>query len=125
MSQPEYSVTIKFNKQEQADSFIECAKQLPSLVDSLQSLLKGNASLPVQEKEDLISADELAKEFPQILNKRRIYELTHSKSIPHYKVGKRKLGFLKSEVKKWLLDNPVKTFNELSTEQATKRALER
>jgi excisionase family DNA binding protein len=54
------------------------------------------------------------------LSKSHIYKLVCSKKIPYYKSQGGKLTYFdKSELNKWLLQNRVKTSDELETEAAT------
>ena len=48
-------------------------------------------------------------------SKSRLLKLTASNSIPHYKNG-RALFFLESELRAWLLSNPIKTRQALEEE---------
>lgn len=47
--------------------------------------------------------------------KEHIYQLTSKREIPHCKKGK-KLYFSKSEIEAWMLENKVKTNQEISGE---------
>jgi excisionase family DNA binding protein len=54
------------------------------------------------------------------LSKSHIYKLVCAKKIPYYKSQGGKLTYFdKSELNKWLLQNRVKTSDELETEAAT------
>jgi excisionase family DNA binding protein len=51
--------------------------------------------------EDLINLEELTAFMPHHPSRHTIYQLTHKKQIPFYKIGK-KLLFSKSEILNWL-----------------------
>jgi excisionase family DNA binding protein len=50
------------------------------------------------------------------LSKSHIYKLTSNQEIPHYKRGGKKLYFNKYEIDNWLLQNKVKTMDDLQRE---------
>lgn len=52
------------------------------------------------------------------LSKAHIYRLTSEKQIPHFKKAK-KLYFKKSELENWMLENRVKTNNEILSMAST------
>ena len=52
------------------------------------------------------------------LSKSHIYKLTSNQEIPHYKRGGKKLYFNKYEIDNWLLQNKVKTMDNLQREAA-------
>lgn len=54
----------------------------------------------------------------------RLYTLTSTRAIPHYKNGK-KIYFAKSELEQWLLRGRVKTTDEVDSEAATYLAKQR
>lgn len=47
------------------------------------------------------------------LSKSHLYKLTSSQKIPHYKPTGKLLYFERSELEKWLLQNPVITADEI------------
>ena len=44
------------------------------------------------------------------------YKLTSQRAVPHYSPNGKTLYFDKSEIDKWLLQNPIKTVSQLKTE---------
>jgi excisionase family DNA binding protein len=55
------------------------------------------------------------------IKKSQVYKLTSQRRLPHYKPpGSRKIFFRKREVQKWLLNNPIRTYEELKEEVFSK-----
>ena len=52
------------------------------------------------------------------MSKGHLYKLTSNRGIPHYKNG-RKLYFKREELEKWMLDERVKTNEEIDREATT------
>lgn len=74
-----------------------------------------------QEIEDLVTesskpltADEACKYLD--ISKSYLYKLTHLKLLPFYKPSGKKLFFKVGELQQWLLQNPIKTMEEIEKE---------
>ncbi len=77
----------------------------------------------LQQIEDLLSQSTKPLTFNearQYLNcsASHLYKLTHLKRIPHYKPQGKRLFFKREELASWLLQNPVKTVDNID-QQAT------
>ena len=53
------------------------------------------------------------------LSRSYLYKLTSSGRIPHYKPHGKLIYFERSQVELWLLQNPIKTADEIETAAAT------
>jgi excisionase family DNA binding protein len=62
---------------------------------------------------EIMSLKQLCEHYD--FNKSFVYKLTSNREIPHYKKGKR-LVFKKDEIDAWLLENKVKTMDDLQRE---------
>ncbi|MDV7188460.1 helix-turn-helix domain-containing protein [Lutibacter sp. TH_r2] len=62
---------------------------------------------------EIMSLNQLCKYYD--FHKSFIYKLTSNREIPHYKKGKR-LVFKKDEINTWLLENKIKTMDDLQRE---------
>ncbi|MFC2083662.1 helix-turn-helix domain-containing protein [Bacteroidota bacterium] len=71
------------------------------------SLIKDSISL----NDSPIPLDEACKYLN--VSKSYLYKLTYRNKIPHYKPNGKKIYFLKSDLKNWLLRNPVRADTEL------------
>jgi excisionase family DNA binding protein len=55
------------------------------------------------------------------IKKSQVYKLTSQRRIPHYKPpGSKRVFFRKREVQQWLLNNPVRTRDEVRKEVLSK-----
>ena len=76
------------------------------LLEQIQSMLKGNEKpLTFDEACDFLG-----------MKRSTLYKLTHKKKIPFSKPNGKKIYFLKSELVKWMLRNPVKTTEQVEDE---------
>lgn len=85
---------------------ITTPEELETIIHEIFNALSSDAQFPSPDHDEhFLSLKEAALFLG--LAPQTIYGLTSKKSIPFYKTGK-KLRFLKSELRKWLLNNPVK-----------------
>ncbi len=87
----------------------------------MQNLLKNNGlpnskSYPVSQKA-VLNLSEVAEYTG--LSKSYLYKLTSSCKIPHYKPNGKYIFFDRKEVEDWLLQNRIKTNDEIEAEAST------
>ena len=81
----------------------------------LERLVRIETLLITRDK-DALTLDEVA--LFTGLSKSYIYKLTSSNKIPFYKRNGKNLYFSKKEIEEWLLQNRVKTKDEIDVEAA-------
>jgi excisionase family DNA binding protein len=91
-------------------------KKLDKIILLLQQLVPDNGAILETAPKDTMTIKEAAQFLG--VSKQSIYHHTMTRSIPHYKIGK-KLYFLKPELDSWIQKHRVKTQAELVEEANT------
>ncbi len=77
------------------------------VAEKLEPLLKSHG----QEKDTIFTVDTLSESLH--ISKNKIYNMTHLKQTPHFKVG-RELRFRKKEIDAWLESNYTPSLTDFS-----------
>lgn len=97
------------------DYILKSLQQQDQKLDEIKSMLLGNKTV--------LTFDETA--IYTGFSKSHLYKLTSTGRIPHFKPQGKMIFFNKEELDAWLLQNPVKTTDEIETEAANYVTLNR
>jgi excisionase family DNA binding protein len=92
-----------------SNPFEAIEKRLSAIEEHLTKLNTTLLKIDLQEKDDTIGIDEVAKMLH--LSRDTVYTKTHKKLIPHRKQGK-KLLFSRKRIEAYITEGEVKTFHE-------------
>jgi excisionase family DNA binding protein len=103
---------------------MEKAIFLSMSIDDLEDLFRKVIREEIVKTNQPIDPNKDVLDFDEALNytgfsDSYMYKLTSGRKIPHYKPTGRKIFFKREELDKWLLENRVKTDDELDAEAAT------
>lgn len=76
------------------------------------------SDLFLQKIENLIASEDKPLSFQEActylnISPSYLYKLTHNNRVPHFKPNGKKIYFLKTDLRKWLLRNRVSTIEEI------------
>jgi len=86
------------------------------LRETLQEILKEHKDCTVKSTLDILDIHQAAEFVKKKVN--TLYEMTSSKTIPHFKKGN-KLYFKREELEQWLSEGKVKTMQEVQQDAIT------
>ena len=109
-------LNINFKYTYMENPFEIIMERLNSIENQLKEVLQSTTIRSVKNVPELLTLPQLSDYIG--LAKQTIYKYSYSKTIPHYKTGK-KLVFKKEEIDEWLKTFKIKTIEDLERE-ATK-----
>lgn len=88
------------------DFILKSLQQQDQKLDEIKSMLLGQKTVLTFDEAAIFTG----------FSKSHLYKLTSTGKIPHYKPQGKLIFFNKEDLDAWLLQNPVKTTNDIETE---------